>query len=276
MADYAIGDIQGCYDALQRLLDVIAFNEHSDRLWLVGDLVNRGPQSLEVLRFIKQLPLPPQITLGNHDLHLLSVLFAGHSLNKGDTLNEILQADDAQELGNWLRYQPLLIHDERLNLVMSHAGVAPMWDLEQAKKRAEEMHTVLRSEQFKPFLQQMYGNQPALWSEQLSGFERLRTIINYFTRMRFCDSKGALSLSYKGTIEQAPDTLYPWFEVPGRQVLQQDIIFGHWAALMGKCLQPKIYALDTGCVWGEELTALRIQDKRRFAVPGLNRNEGRL
>lgn len=268
MPDYAIGDVQGCYDPLQRLLELINFDEQSDRLWFVGDLVNRGPQSLLVLRFIKNLPIPGPITLGNHDLHLLSKLFGSHSWkNPDDTLHEVLTASDAQELGHWLRKQSILYHDEELKIVMCHAGIAPAWDLDQAKSCAHELETVLAGESFCSYLNEMYGNEPNHWSDELDGIERLRIITNYFTRMRFCDREGRLVLTYKGTLKDAPADLVPWYAVPGRKPIDTDIVFGHWAALEGKCPNPKIHAIDTGCLWGGQLTALRLQDRQRFSVP---------
>ncbi|MFT4060157.1 MAG: symmetrical bis(5'-nucleosyl)-tetraphosphatase [Legionella sp.] len=269
MADYAIGDVQGCYDPLQRLLETIDFNERRDRLWFVGDLVNRGPQSLAVLRFIHSLPLAPRITLGNHDLHLLGSLFGvdpwqGHD----DTIEDILNAPDGEALGHWLRKQSILYFSPELNIVMSHAGIAPMWDLSQAMQLATELETVLAGEHFCDFLSHMYGNDPNCWSDDLQGMDRLRVITNYFTRMRCCDAQGCLSLHYKGTLATAPANLYPWYAVPNRKEIAVDIVFGHWAALQGVCPDPKIYAIDTGCLWNGQLTALRLQDRQRFAVSG--------
>lgn len=205
MPDYAIGDVQGCYDALQRLLEHIDFNENVDRLWFVGDLVNRGPASLAVLRFIKGLPLRPNISLGNHDLHLLSVLF-GDKPKQGadDTLDEILHAPDAQELGHWLRKQSLLCYSPELKIVMCHAGIAPLWDLPQAIRLAQELEAVLSGDNFRDFINQMYGNKPDVWSEELKGIDRLRLITNYFTRMRFCNAEGQLELHYKGGAKKRP------------------------------------------------------------------------
>lgn len=271
MSDYAIGDVQGCYDPLMRLLDVIDFNEHQDRLWFVGDLVNRGPQSLEVLRFIKQLPQKPFITLGNHDLHLLGKIFTEHShQNHDDTLHTILAADDREELGHWLRMQSILIHDMNLNVLMCHAGIAPVWTLSQAKQFACELEASLHSPDFLHFLQTMYGNKPDHWQDSLTGYDRLRLICNYFTRMRFCDQDGNLVLSYKGTIAAAPPELIPWFALQNRISIDADIVFGHWAALQGYSPIATIHAIDTGCLWGGPLTALRLQDKQRFTTPGLS------
>ncbi|MGQ3889662.1 symmetrical bis(5'-nucleosyl)-tetraphosphatase [Legionella sp. CNM-1927-20] len=271
MADYVIGDIQGCFEPFLRLLEHIQFNEHTDKLWFVGDLVNRGPQSLEVLRFVKNLPIKPPITLGNHDLHLLNKLFGNATRkNKDDTLQSILLADDRYELGHWLRRQHFLYYSEQFNIVMCHAGIAPVWNFATAKACALELETVLRGEDYKDYLNHMYGNLPNVWSPHLTGFDRWRIITNYFTRMRFCGTHGELHLDYKGTVEKAPPAFIPWFSVPGRQEIEADIVFGHWAALQGKCPHSRIHALDTGCLWGGRLTALRLQDKQRFSVPGLN------
>ena len=270
MVDYAIGDVQGCYDPLLRLLDKMQFNEHTDRLWFVGDLVNRGPKSLAVLRFIKNLSLTPRITLGNHDLHLLAKLFGGHTKdNHDDTLFEILAADDREELGHWLRKQSILYHDTELNVVMCHAGIAPTWTLSQAKERALELENALNGIHYEEYLRQMYGNEPNSWSDDLQGINRLRVICNYFTRMRFCNKYGDLILNYKGTLQEAPAEYYPWYNVPDRCEIEADIVFGHWAALEGKCSHPRIYAIDTGCFWGGQLTALRLQDKQRFMVSAI-------
>lgn len=271
MSDYAIGDVQGCYEPLQRLLEHIHFDEKKDRLWFVGDLVNRGPESLAVLQFIYALPIAAQITLGNHDLHLLGSLFGGRPW-KGDddTLQQIINSPHAEELGHWLRQQSILCHSEALNLVMCHAGISPLWDLAQAKSLAQELENALRGEHYKEFLALMYGNMPNIWAQDLVGIDRLRLITNYFTRMRFCDAHGKLELDYKGTIKSAPQGIYPWYEVPVRREIKADIVFGHWAALMGECSQPNMYAIDTGCIWGGPLTALRLQDRQRFSVPGLH------
>lgn len=269
MPDYAIGDVQGCYDPLQRLLELIDFNEKEDCLWFVGDLVNRGPDSLAVLRFIYSLPVKPKITLGNHDLHLLGLLFGGQPW-KGhdDTLEEVMLADDGEELGHWLRKQSLLCRSSELNIVMCHAGIAPLWDLSKAVDLANELEAVLSGDSYHEFFAQMYGNKPDIWSDDLVGLDRLRVITNYFTRMRYCDAHGRLDLGYKGTLSKAPNHLYPWFAVPCRKEIEMDIVFGHWAALMGRSSHPRIHAIDTGCLWGGQLTALRLQDRQRFSVPG--------
>lgn len=274
MADYAIGDVQGCYDPLQRLLDLIAFDEHADRLWFVGDLVNRGPDSLATLRFIHALPIAPQITLGNHDLHLLGSLFGGKPwVGHDDTIQQVLDAADGEVLGHWLRKQSILCYSESLNVVMCHAGISPLWDLPQAQSLAKELEQVLAGPQYVEFLSAMYGNKPDIWSDTLSGLNRLRVITNYFTRMRFCNAYGQLELAYKGPLDKAPASLYPWYQVPVRKEIEAHIVFGHWAALRGACPHPRIHAIDTGCLWGGSLTALRLQDMQLFSVPGLKNSE---
>lgn len=269
MADYAIGDVQGCYEPLMRLLDRIQFDDKQDRLWFVGDLVNRGPQSLEVLRFIKNLLVEPRITLGNHDLHLLGRLFAAdYKQNADDSLDAILHAPDAEELGHWLRKQNILFYDPTLGIAMSHAGIAPFWNLEEAQIHARELEQMLAGDNFREFLNHMYGNQPDRWADDLVGMERLRVITNAFTRMRFCDEQGRLVLTYKGALAKAPADLYPWYSIPGRKSLEVDLVFGHWAALQGQCPVSTIYAIDTGCLWGGRLTALHLQSRERFSVEG--------
>lgn len=269
MSDYVIGDVHGCFEPLLRLLSHIQFNEHDDRLWFTGDLVNRGPDSLAVLRFIKALPQPARITLGNHDLYYLSRLFQTHLYPEtDDTLTPLLVAPDANALGHWLRVQPLLYYDETLNVVMSHAGIAPVWDLSQARACARELEQALSGENYQTCLTYLYGNEPNDWQPDVTGMDRLRVICNYFTRMRFCMAQGQLSFDYKGSLEHAPENLYPWFAVPNRREIDADIIFGHWAALQGAAVHPRIHALDTGCVWGRQLTALRLQDRQRFSVQG--------
>lgn len=266
MLEYAIGDIQGCYHSLMRLLEHIQFDATRDRLWFAGDLVNRGPDSLAVLRFIKSLPIEPIITLGNHDLHLLRQIFADGDAHEGDTLHAILTADDKEELGHWLRSRHILYYDAKFNTVMTHAGIAPVWDLTTARRLAAELETVLHGADFTIFLANMFGNNPSHWDENLTGIDRWRLIGNYFTRMRFCHANGDLELACKGTMESAPDHLYSWFNVPKRVPITAEIIFGHWSALTGITHNPKIHAIDTGCVWGEALTALRLNDRKRFAV----------
>jgi len=266
MSIYAIGDIQGCFSALERLLIEIQFNENDDVLWFTGDLVNRGPSSLETLRFVKSLSHSQVTVLGNHDLHLLAVVYGVRESFSGDTLNPILSASDKIELIEWLRFQPLMHYDDTFGFAMAHAGIAPPWSIVQALKYAREVETELRSEHIKDLLTHMYGNQPTLWNENLSGMDRLRLIINYFTRMRFCDHDGRLDLTYKGDLDHKPAELIPWYEVPYRASAKDKIIFGHWAALNGARNIANVYPLDTGCVWGNCLTAMRLEDREYFSV----------
>jgi bis(5'-nucleosyl)-tetraphosphatase (symmetrical) len=227
-------------------------------------LINRGPQSLETLRFVKNLGSHHRIVLGNHDLHFLAVALNTHEVWKEDTLTEILNAPDRDELVAWLLQQPLIHHDVKLNFTMVHAGLAPQWDLSTALRLAQEVETIIQGDHAKDFFLNMYGNQPDMWDENLSGWDRLRCITNYFTRIRLCDHDGRLELKTKGKLEDAPKNLIPWYQVPNRKNADLNILFGHWAALSGITNTPKVYALDTGCVWGYKLTAMRLEDKKRF------------
>ena len=264
MATYAIGDIQGCFEPLQALLKKFDFDPQKDKLWFTGDLVNRGPQSLETLRYVKDLGNAAITVLGNHDLHLLAVS-EGHQKfqHDSDTLKPILQADDRDELLCWLRHQPLLHHDATLNLSMIHAGLPPQWDLAQAQTAAAEVESVLRGEDYLDFFNHMYGNLPEVWDEKHQGHDRLRFIVNCFTRLRFCTTKGKLALSAKGAPGTQPQGLLPWFQIPERASRDASIIFGHWSTL-GLHLNDNVVSLDTGCLWGGELTALRLEDRELF------------
>lgn len=266
MPTFAIGDVQGCFNALQTLLKHIRFNENRDTLWFTGDLVNRGPHSLKTLRFIKNLGEHHRIVLGNHDLHLLALAHNAHTGWPDDTVNDILTAPDRDELIAWLIKQPLLIHDDLSSFTMVHAGLAPSWNLTTAKRLAQEVETVLQSESATEFFYHMYGNHPDHWSDTLQGFDRLRCITNYFTRLRFCHADGRMDLEKKGKMDSATKDLIPWFQVPNRSNAHLKIIFGHWAALGGITLCSNAYALDTGCVWGYQLTALRLEDEKRYSV----------
>ncbi|MDX1900483.1 MAG: symmetrical bis(5'-nucleosyl)-tetraphosphatase [Gammaproteobacteria bacterium] len=268
MSIYAIGDVQGCLSQLEKLLKLIDFKPSEDTLWFTGDIVNRGPQSLETLRFIQSLGDKHIVVLGNHDLHLLAVAHNAHAGWSEDTLAPILKAPDCDVLINWLCHRPLLHHDELLNVVMVHAGLAPAWDLSAAKKHAHEIEKILRSDARREFFQNMYGNQPDLWQDDLIGWDRFRCIVNYFTRARFCDEEGRLLLSIKETaLVDETKHLIPWFQNPQRKTNHQDIIFGHWAALGGVTNTAHVFALDTGCVWGYALTAMRLTDLQRWSVP---------
>jgi bis(5'-nucleosyl)-tetraphosphatase (symmetrical) len=258
--DYAIGDVQGCYSKLQQLLDLIEFDEKKDTLWFTGDLVNRGPESLETLRFIKKLGPKHRIVLGNHDLHLLAMLHDTHSGWPDDTLDEILKANDREEITAWLLEQPLFFHDEASGYSMVHAGLAPTWDIEKAQHLNIEIQNILKSATVKNFFKEMYGNTPAAWQDDLTGYARLRCITNFFTRVRFCFLDGRMSFADTDT------DIVPWFKHPERKTTQNKIIFGHWAQLAGQTDTPNTFALDTGCVWGYALTAMRMSDEKRFAV----------
>ncbi len=254
MSTYLIGDVHGCYDELIALLAQVEFDPRRDTLWLTGDLVARGPGSLEVLRYVKSLGDSVRLVLGNHDLHLLAV-FAGISRNKPkDRLKPLLEAPDADELLNWLRRQPLLQVDEEKKLVMAHAGITPQWDLETAQQCARDVEAVLSSDSYPFFLDAMYGDMPNHWSNELSGLARLRFISNAFTRMRYCFPNGQLDMYSKEAPEDAPAPLKPWFAIPGPVSNAYSIAFGHWASLEGRGTPEGIYALDTGCCWGGELT----------------------
>lgn len=266
MSTYVIGDVQGCYDKLQALLKKIHFNLAKDRLWFTGDLVNRGSDSLATLRFVKSLQEKAITVLGNHDLYLLAVADGTQPLKKSDTFQAILQAEDCQALMAWLIRRPLLHHDQRLGFTLTHAGIAPAWDLKQAQALALEVETTLQSQARLNLLSKMYGDEPKCWHNQLSGMDRLRCIINYFTRMRFCDQQGCLNLDYKGEIENAPAGLIPWFKLKNRKMQKQNIVFGHWAALRGITNTAHVFAVDTGCVWGEQLTAMCLETGERVSV----------
>ncbi|KPB20733.1 symmetrical bis(5'-nucleosyl)-tetraphosphatase [Pseudomonas amygdali] len=264
MAVYAVGDLQGCLEPLQCLLEHVHFNPEHDRLWLVGDLVNRGPQSLETLRYLYGLRESLVCVLGNHDLHLLAVARKHELLKKGDTLREILEAPDRDELLGWVRRQKLMHYDAERNVAMVHAGIAPQWSLKKALKHAAEVEQALQEDQlYGAFLDGMYGNEPAKWDNDLQGVTRLRVITNYFTRMRFCTSDGKLDLKSKEGVETAIPGYAPWFSHPKRKTRELKIIFGHWAALEGRCDEPGVFALDSGCVWGGSMTLLNVDTLER-------------
>lgn len=264
MADYAVGDLQGCLEPLKCLLEHVSFDPARDRLWLVGDLVNRGPESLETLRFLYGIKDSVICVLGNHDLHLLAASRKIDRLKKGDTLDDILQAPDRDQLLDWVRQQKLMHYDAERNVAMVHAGIPPQWSLKKALKYAGEVEAALRDDALiEPFLNGMYGNEPAKWSGDLRGVTRLRVITNYFTRMRFCNRDGKLDLKGKEGIETAPPGYAPWFSHKQRKTKSVKIVFGHWAALEGRCDEPDVYALDSGCVWGGSLTMLNLDTFER-------------
>jgi bis(5'-nucleosyl)-tetraphosphatase (symmetrical) len=264
MAAYCIGDIQGCFDELEHLLRVINYDCARDQLWFVGDLVNRGPKSLEVLRFIKQQP-NAKVVLGNHDLHLLNYYNKIVDFEAGH-LEQILVAPDSLELIEWLRKQPLLYHDVERNFILVHAGIYPGWELHEAIAYAREVEAALQGKNHIDFLRNLYGNEPNSWNDNLSGWDRLRFITNAFTRMRFCDLHGKLEFVNSGRIDTAPQNFLPWFKIPWRKTKNVKILFGHWAALNGIADEQNVFALDTGCVYGESLTAMRLEDGVKFSV----------
>lgn len=266
MARYAVGDIQGCLQPLQCLLREVDFDPTSDQLWLVGDLINRGPQSLETLRFVRALGDCTRIVLGNHDLHFLAVAFGAKKAGKSDTFDAILAAEDCPALVDWLLQLPLIHSDPSDDYHMVHAGIPPQWDLATARQLAGEVHQQLRGGAPEAFLAAMYGNTPAQWDAGLQGLERWRVITNYFTRMRFCNAGGELELDSKLTVCER-EGFAPWFSFEQRKTAGDQIIFGHWAALEGKAAASNVYALDTGCVWGRSMTMMRLEDKSYYRCP---------
>lgn len=259
MSTYAIGDVQGCYPELNRLLEKLAFDPASDRLWFCGDLINRGGESLEVLRLLRSLGDSVLVTLGNHDLSLLAISVRNEEAQArvNPELRSMLFAGDREPLLGWLRGQPMLHHDAELDFTMIHAGLAPSWTLEQARASANELEAELRGPEHARLLQRMFGNHPARWSPKLTGLDRHRATINVLSRMRYCDVNGRIDFDAKGPPGTQKAGLYPWFAVPRMVRRSGRIVCGHWSAL-GKFAGLGIYALDTGCVWGGELTALQL------------------
>ncbi len=264
MTRYAVGDLQGCFAPLRKLLDRVHFDPTCDQLWAVGDLVNRGPQSLECLQFFVELGDSARAVLGNHDLHLLAVANGIRPLKRGDTLRPILDAPNCSELLDWLVTLPLLYSDQSNDYTMVHAGLAPQWSIEKAQQLADEVSAVLQSSQQLDFLRGMYGDTPAVWSDDLQGIERWRVITNYLTRMRFCTATGILDLASKESPDSAPTGFMPWFAVPGRKSAGHKLIVGHWATLMGRAERDDIVALDTGCVWGQNLTLYNLESQKLY------------
>lgn len=269
MSTYLIGDIHGCYSEFTALLEQVNFNPLYDTLWLTGDLVARGPDSLQVLRKVRDLGECVRLVLGNHDLHLLAV-YAGVSRNKPkDKLNPLLAASDCDELINWLRRQPLLQIDQDKRLIMSHAGITPQWDLPTAQSCARELNLMLSSDSYPLLLNAMYGDMPNHWSGQLSGLARLRFSCNALTRMRYCFPHGQLDMICKESPDKATPPLLPWFNIARQIPKDYTIAFGHWASLQGKGTPDGVLAMDTGCCWGGNLTMLRFEDKRYFQQPSM-------
>ena len=265
MALYAIGDLQGCYDPFAALLERIDFDPARDKLWLTGDLVNRGKKSLKTLRAVHGLRKRIQVVLGNHDLALLKLWKTGKLARANAELREILQAPDADELLTWLCHQPLVHYSKKHNAALVHAGIPPGWSIEFSLARSREVSRVLTGEQAGEFLAAMFGSSPERWSARLCGHDRLRYIVNAFTRMRMIEQDGSLNLGYSGPPQEASNGLTPWFDVRKRSARSTLIVFGHWAAL-GYMRRKKLLALDSGCVWGRQLTALRLGSDKAAPV----------
>lgn len=259
MAVYAIGDVQGCGDELEELLARLDFDATRDRLWFVGDLVNRGPRSLETLRRVKSLGDAAIVVLGNHDLHLLAIARGGADWRRHDEgLHAIVDAPDAESLLDWLQARPLLHHDAQLGITLFHAGLPPQWDIATAQSCAHEVEQQLRGTNVGTLFAHMYGNEPAVWRDDLEGWDRLRFSINAFTRLRVCDvADGRMRLQFKGPPAMAPQESLPWFRIPWRRSAGERVVFGHWSAL-GYVAEPGVLGLDTGCVWGGTLTGQRL------------------
>lgn len=266
MATYVIGDIQGCFDELQALLSLINYNHECDTLWFCGDLVNRGPKSLEVLQFIRALGDKAITVLGNHDLHLLALYYQKKYPSENDSLYRIFQDNDRKSLMKWLRKRPLAHYDKTHNCLLIHAGIAPQWSLTTALNCAAEVESVLNNKGFRKLFDNMYGNAPDIWSADLTGWERLRFIVNTFTRLRYCDADGRYHMKYKGKPGSQPKALTPWFEHPDRQNRNVTTLFGHWSTL-GLNQSHNTIALDSGCLWGGALTAYRLDDRQFFSLP---------
>ncbi len=258
---YLVGDIQGCFESLLALLAEVGFGA-ADRLWCVGDLVNRGPDSLGVLRFAHGLGERFTSVLGNHDLHFLAMVYGGHPHRDTDTMQDLLDAPDCAALADWLRHQPLFL--EGGNWVSVHAGIPHIWTMAMARDNAREVEAVLRGPGHARFFQAMYGNEPELWRDDLEGMDRHRAIVNYLTRMRLVDIEGRLEFGHKGTLDDLPKGYAPWFAYPTK--IDATLYFGHWAALDGATGRSRIIGLDTGCVWGRTMTAVRLEDGAMFAV----------
>lgn len=259
MSTWAVGDVQGCYQQLRRLLDSVSFDPAHDMLWLVGDLVNRGPQSLETLRYARSLGNRAVTVLGNHDLNLLALAEGLRKPHRGDTIDDILGAPDRDELLHWLRTRRMMHAGE--GYAMVHAGLLPQWTIEHALELAAEVESALAGPGYRELLQEMYGNAPDAWDESLTGYDRLRVIVNAMTRLRLCDAHGRMEFSHKTGLAGMPLGYMPWFDVPGRASAATPVVCGHWASL-GLHIRSDVVAIDTGCVWGRELSALRLHDRR--------------
>lgn len=264
MAHYVIGDVQGCFNALQLLLKKIQFNPQHDQLWFAGDLVARGPDSLATLRLIMSFGEAANSVLGNHDLHLLAVLEGLVPIKKNDKTERILQAEDRENIKQWLRARPLCLWHEEYQTVVTHAGIPPFWSIKQTRQYAAEVEQALQQDNYQDYLSAMYGNSPALFSKTLKGFDRLRVITNYLTRMRLLHADYSLDFVYKEELATVPVGLTPWFQVSNPNLTNEKVIFGHWAALGGETGNTQFIAVDTACVWGGRLCAYRLEDGEKF------------
>jgi len=272
MPTYAIGDVQGCHRELLQLLDRINFDTARDRLWFTGDLVNRGPASLQTLRLVHDLGESAVVVLGNHDLHLLAARHCIRKPRHNDTLQQVLEAPDCDTLLDWLRRQPLLHHDTALGYTLLHAGLVPQWDLEQARAAAAEVQAALAADDYVELLATMYGDHPDRWQPELRGAERTRCILNCLTRLRYCDADGVMALREDGTPGTQPAGLHPWFTIAKRRSADLRIVFGHWSTLRlgGEDYSGHgVHPLDEGCVWGGALLAMRLEDGRHYRQPAL-------
>jgi len=266
MANYVIGDVQGCLDSLLELLDAVRFDATADVLWFAGDLVNRGPRSLDTLRFIKDLGAQAHTVLGNHDLHLLALWCNSGRTHESDTIAEVVTAPDGEVLVNWLRSQPLaLALPGPQKALLVHAGILAQWSFEEALGLSAEVQQMMSGPAWKDFMAQLYGNKPNRWDPALEGFDRLRFIVNVFTRMRMVRDDGKIDFKYKLEPSDAPPELKAWFEIPRAFDQESPIVFGHWSTL-GQLKNKAGYCLDTGCVWGGQLTALRLEDEAIIQV----------
>jgi bis(5'-nucleosyl)-tetraphosphatase (symmetrical) len=269
MATYAIGDVQGCYDELRALLDRLSFDPAKDKLWLAGDMVNRGPDSLKVLRFLKGLGKQAVCVLGNHDLHLLAVAQGNLRHYKEGSLQKVLDAKDRDELIHWLRHRPLMHYSEKKRVAMIHAGLPPQWDLDAALAYSAEIEQILRGPRFPKLMRELYGDKPERWSKSLRGIARQRFIINCFTRLRYCRVDGALGLAEKGPPGSQSNGMLPWFDAPGRATRNVRIVCGHWSTL-GFVNRRNVWSLDTGCLWGGKLTAVKVKRNKAMRAIQLN------
>ncbi|MFT5259139.1 MAG: bis(5'-nucleosyl)-tetraphosphatase (symmetrical) [Saprospiraceae bacterium] len=261
MAKYAVGDIQGCLGSLKKVLSNSPYQKDKDQLWFVGDLVNRGPQSLETLRYVKSLGKRAKVVLGNHDLHLLALHAGVKEIQNTATLDPILNAPDCDELLNWLRRQPLMITDKKSHCVLVHAGIYPYWSLAQAQSYAAEVEEILQSDDYCTLLKEMYGKRPVKWKPQLKGWNRYRFIINAFTRMRFCTKQGGLNFVYNSAPGSQPNNLYPWYRLGAQPRGDWRIIFGHWSSA-GHWYDGNHVALDSGCLWGGQMTLAKVSGRK--------------